>query len=277
MVAIVNGIRITKEQLRQETNFISLKNRNLDQENLYKQALKNLIDAAMILKQSEKAGVFVEEHEIDEALVKFLSHFSDEQKFNSKLKEIEITEEELRARLELHVRVGKFLAGKFDYQDESCEEKLLKFFEANRELFITDDKIRLSHVLIEGYCEEVRECAENIRREISSAEDFKFQVQTASHCPSCLQNGDLGYLLKGELIPELDEIAFGMKPGEISDVIKTPYGYHILMVTECIPARQLEFEEVREFLSQYHQNLLMELNVEKYLNELRQKADIKIF
>ena len=219
----------------------------------------------------------MEEHEIDEALVKFLSHFSDEQKFNSKLKEIEITEEELRARLELHVRVGKFLAGKFDYQDESCEEKLLKFFEANRELFITDDKIRLSHVLIEGYCEEVRECAENIRREISSAEDFKFQVQTASHCPSCLQNGDLGYLLKGELIPELDEIAFGMKPGEISDVIKTPYGYHILMVTECIPARQLEFEEVREFLSQYHQNLLMELNVEKYLNELRQKADIKIF
>jgi len=176
----------------------------------------------------------------------------------------------------MHVRVGKFLSGKFDCRDDSCEEKLIKFFEANRELFMTDHKIRLSHILIEGDCEEIRKCAENIRKEIKSAEDFTFQAHTASHCPSFLQNGDLGYLLAGELIPELDEIAFAMKPGEISDVIQSPYGYHILMVTESIPSRQLEFEEVREFLSQYHQNLLMELNVEKYLNELRQKADIKI-
>jgi len=276
LVAIVNGFRITKEQLRKEKDFVSLKNGDLDQEGIFKQALKNLIDAAIILQQSEKEDVKVMECEIDEALVDFLSYFNSEENYKTKLKEIKLTEDELRDRLELHVRVGKFLAGKFECKDNACEERLYRFFETNRELFTTDVKIRLSHILIKGDCEEAKECAEGIREKLHTPEDFNRLAATVSKCPSSSQYGDLGYLLPGELIPELDEIAFKMKPDEISDVIKTSFGFHILMLTELIPSRKLEFDEVREFLSDYHQDVLMEMNVEKYLNELRKKADIKI-
>lgn len=276
MVAIVNGIRITKEQLRKEKDFVSLKNGDLDQEGVFKQALKNLIDAAIILHQSEEEKVEVKECEIDEALVDFLSYFTCEENYKTKLDEIHITEAELRERLELHVRVGKFLAGKFECKDNACEVRLFRFFEANRELFTSDVKIRLSHILIQGDCDEARECAEGIRGKLHTPEDFVRLAASVSKCPSSSQYGDLGYLLPGELVPELDEIAFKMKPGEISDVIKTSFGYHILLVTEHIPSKQLEFEEVREFLSDYHQDVMMELEVEKYLAELRKKADIEM-
>ena len=276
MVAIVNGIRISKEQLRKEKDFVSLKNGDLDQVSIFKQALKNLIDAAIILEQSKKEDVDVKECEIDEALVDFLSYFNSEENYKTKLEEIKLTEEELRERLELHVRVGKFLAGKFECKDNACEERLYRFFKTNRELFTTDVKIRLSHILIKGDYEKAKECTEDIREKLHTPEDFVKLAATVSKCPSSNQYGDLGYLLPGELIPELDEIAFNMKPGEISDVIKTSFGYHILLLTELIPSKQLEFDEVREFLSDYHQDVLMEMNVEKYLNELRKKADIKI-
>jgi parvulin-like peptidyl-prolyl isomerase len=276
LVAIVNGIRITKEQLRKEKDFISLKNADLDQKELFKQALHNLIDAAIIWEQCESADVNVGEDEIDEALVEFLANFTDEENYKSTLKEVKLTEEELRHRLEMHIRVGKFLAGKIDCEDNSCEEKLHNFYENNNELFMTDSKIRLSHILVLKDQENSKECADGIRAKIKTPEDFLAQVKAVSCCPSIIQNGDLGYLLPGELIPELDKIAFNMKEGEISDVIDTEHGYHILYVSEILPSRQLEFEEVREFLSDYHKKLMMEFNVEKYLNELRKKADIKI-
>ncbi|MCF7911638.1 MAG: peptidylprolyl isomerase [Candidatus Cloacimonetes bacterium] len=276
MVAIVNGIRITKDQLRKEKDFITMKDVNLDQDGLYQQALKNLIDAAIILQQSRDSDVCVQECEIDEALVDFLAYFIDEENYKSKLQEVEITEDELRERLERHVRVGKFLAGKFECKDNACEERLYRFFEENRELFTTDDKVRLSHILIPGNCDDSKECAQRIREKLHTPEDFVHLAVSVSKCPSCLQNGDLGYLLPGELIPELDRVAFSMKPGEISDVLQTSFGYHILMVTDFVPARRLEFDEVREFLSGYHQNVMLELNVEKYLAELRKKADIKL-
>ena len=85
MVAIVNGIRITKEQLRKEKDFVSLKNGDLDQVSIFKQALKNLIDAAIILEQSKKEDVDVKECEIDEALVDFLSYFNSEENYKTKL------------------------------------------------------------------------------------------------------------------------------------------------------------------------------------------------
>lgn len=276
MVAIVNGIRITKDQLKKEKDFISLKEASLDQEGLYQQALKNLIDAAIILQQSRKSGVEVQECEIDEALVDFLANFNDEKNYKSKLEEIELTEEELHDMLERHVRVGKFLAGKFECVDNGCEERLVDFYESNRELFTSEKKIRLSHILIKGDCDETRECALGLREKLHSPEDFHSLAARVSKCPSCIHNGDLGYLLEGELIPELDKIAFSLKPGEISDILKTEFGYHILLVTEFVPPRKLEFEEVREFLSEYHQNVMMELNIEKYLAELRKKADIKM-
>jgi parvulin-like peptidyl-prolyl isomerase len=276
LVAIVNGIRITKDQLRKEKDFIKLKDVDLDQKGLYQRALKNLIDAAIILQQSRKSGVDVQECEIDEALVDFLAYFNDEENYKSKLKEVELTEDELRDRLERHVRVGKFLAGKFECKDNSCEVRLLNFFEANRELFTSDIKIRLSHILIKGDCAETRECAQEIREKLHSPEDFIKMACNVSKCPSCLQNGDLGYLLPGELIPELDSIAFSMKQGEISEIIQTSFGFHILLVTEIFPSRKLEFEEVREFLSDYHLNVMMELDIEKYLTELRKKANIEI-
>lgn len=276
MVAIVNGIRITKDQLRKEKDFIKLKNAKIDQQELYKQALHNLIDAAIIWGQCEKSQVKVKEDEIDEALVEFLANFDSKEKYLSTLKEIKLTEEEIRQRLEMHVRVGKFLAGKFECENDSCEEKLQDFYQSNKDLFISDDKIRLNHILIQNNCEEAKDCAQRIRDRINSPDDFLRLVRSTSQCPSCFQNGDLGYLLPGELIPELDQIAFSMSENEISPVIETKHGYHILYVSEVLPSRKLQFSEVREFLSDYHQKLMRELNVEKYLNELREKADIQM-
>ena len=276
IIAKVNGTKITSEQLACESIFINMQHNDITAEELKKRAMKNLIDAELVTQAAGKMGITVEEHEIDEAFIDVLTQFCTEKKYREKLEELHLTEEELRDRLEMRVRVGKYLQGRFDCEDKECEQKLHEFFDSNRELFRTDDRVKVSHILVRGECANALDTAKEIRSNIKCEKDFEDQAQVNSCCPSCMKNGDLGFVMHGQLMPELDEEIFKLKSGELSDIIKTKFGYHIFYVREVEHARDLNFNEVKHLLKKYRKKLYFDMNVEKHYVELRDKADIKI-
>ena len=276
IIAKVNGKKITSEQLVCESVFINMRHNDISAEELKKRALKNLIEAELVTQAAGKMGITVEEHEVDDAFIDVLTQFCTEEKYRQKLEEMQLTEDELRDRLEMHVRVEKYLQGRFECIDEECEEKMKAFFESNRELFRTDVRAKVSHILVRGECSNALETAQQIRARIKTEKDFEEEAKVNSCCPSCMKNGDLGFVLHGQLMPELDEEIFKLKSGDLSEIIKTKFGYHIFYIKEFEQPRDLDFHEVKHLLKKYRKKLYFEMNVEKHYAKLRKEADIKI-
>jgi peptidyl-prolyl cis-trans isomerase D len=134
--------------------------------------------------------------------------------------------------------------------------ELLKAYNQNKDQFRTQDRVKVRHILLTttGKSKEeeaaIKAKAEGLLKQVKSGADFAKLAKENSQDPGSAQKGgDLDWLTHGQTVPEFDKAAFSMKPGEISDLVKTQYGYHILQVQEKESARLKPFEEVKAELA----------------------------
>jgi peptidyl-prolyl cis-trans isomerase D len=129
---------------------------------------------------------------------------------------------------------------------------LLKIYNQNKDPYRTQDRVKARHILLnttgKSKDEEVaiKAKADSLLKQLKSGGDFaKLATENSQDPGSATKGGDLGWLTHGQTVPEFDKAAFTLKPGEISDLIKTQYGYHIIQVQEKEAARLKPFEEVK--------------------------------
>jgi peptidyl-prolyl cis-trans isomerase D len=134
--------------------------------------------------------------------------------------------------------------------------ELLKAYNQNKDQFRTQDRVKVRHILLTttGKSKEeeaaIKAKAEGLLKQIKGGADFAKLAKENSQDPGSAQKGgDLDWVTHGQTVPEFDKAAFSMKPGEISDLVKTQYGYHILQVQEKENARLKPFEEVKAELA----------------------------
>jgi peptidyl-prolyl cis-trans isomerase C len=120
------------------------------------------------------------------------------------------------------------------------EEEIEEYYEENKENFIKDEEYHLRHILVES-----QEEAEAVLEKISVGADFAELAKENSLCPSREKGGDLGFITRGMTIKPFEDAAFALKPGEISEVVKTEFGYHIIKLEEISPERQKTLEEAK--------------------------------
>ncbi len=151
-----------------------------------------------------------------------------------------------------------------------------------KEMF--SERIRLRHILIKPITTSPQdknlamEKIKKIRERILKGEDFEEIAQNESQDnQSAINGGDIGYVIRGMLPKEIEEIAFKLCPGEISDIIESSFGYHIIQVTEKRISQKIKYEIIKDELS----NILIQQSfakeLQKYLEDLRKKAKIEIF
>ena len=151
------------------------------------------------------------------------------------------------------------------------EEEIAEYYEENKEAFIKDEEYHLRHILI-----ETQEEAEAVLEKIRGGADFAELAKERSLCLSREKGGDLGFIARGITIKPFEDAAFALKPGEISEVIKTQFGYHIIKLEEISSERQKTLEEAKvevEFI------LLPEKQQQaftKWLSSLRDEANVQI-
>lgn len=190
-----------------------------------------------------------------------------------------LTEKDVRKIITNKILIQKHIE---NYQGESVhipEEKLLKFYKDNQELFKTQEEVSCQHILIKGLSEKNHHRAIAVRRRIKSPADFKYVASKFSECPSSEKCGDLGYFHKGKLMKEIDDVAFSLTMNEVSEPFASAMGYHILMLVGRHEPRILPFEEIREVLETRLEHIDSELKLVKHLQELRNsgKDHIQIF
>lgn len=121
------------------------------------------------------------------------------------------------------------------------DEEIAEYYERNKAMFVEGEKVRASHILVDSE-EKAGEIAESIK----SGAEFESQAAEFSSCPSKDRGGDLGEFQRGSMVPEFEDAAFGMEIGDVSDPVKTQFGYHIIKLTDKKPSEDKSLEEVKE-------------------------------
>ena len=114
-----------------------------------------------------------------------------------------------------------------------------------------------------------------LRNKSQEGADFAKIAEEPSECPSKQQGGDLGFFERGKMVKPFEEAAFNLKVGEVSDIVETQFGFHLIKVSEYQEARTIPFEEVNDKISIHLKNTKEQQAVNTYLGTLREKADIE--
>jgi len=163
--------------------------------------------------------------------------------------------------------IEKEILDKVDVDDK----EFLEYYEQNIDSFTEKEQVHLYNILL-----ETEEDAQNILEQLKAGEDFIEIAKEKSTGPSAAQGGDLGYLARGTIIPEIEEVVFTLELEELSGVVKTDFGFHILKITEKKPVIIKALEEVKEEIFQALLPTKQQEAFEIFLEELKDKTAIEI-
>ena len=169
--------------------------------------------------------------------------------------------------------IESLLKKKITADAKISDEELKKYYETNKDNFKREREIKTRHILL-----KTEEEAKQIQGRLLKGEDFVELAKKYSIEPNAgVSGGEIGFLPKGSLVPEYEEAAFKLnKVGQISGIVKTQFGYHIIRLEGAKPPAYVPFDEVKDFIKQ---NILQEKQsglLEKYIDELKKTSKITI-
>jgi peptidyl-prolyl cis-trans isomerase C len=290
-VAVVNGTVIKQAELDSEANryLASLQSQRrvpneLEISQIKKQALESLIAGELLYQESQKKGIKVDPKEIDGQLTPIKERYPSEAEFKNALSMANLTEADLRLKIERNLAIGKLLDGQIGGKTTVSEEETRAYYDANLEYFKKPEQVRASHILIkvdpkadEAKKAEARTKIESLQTKLKKGEDFGALAKEYSEGPSGPKGGDLGFFGRGQMVKPFEEAAFAMKPGQVSDMVETDFGYHLIMVTDRTPEGTLPYEEVKERLKQVLQRQKFQAALAEYVETLKANAKIERF
>jgi peptidyl-prolyl cis-trans isomerase C len=248
-----------------------------------KQAVEQLISAELLYQAGQKLDISDIDKQIDAKLAQGKAKFSNEQDFNKAVKELEMDEKDLRDYTRRDLIISNFVEKTIIPKVTVAEADAKKFYDENPDKFTRSESIKASHILLgvdqKATADEkkaAREKAEKLRKDLTGGADFAELAKANSTCPSSKQGGDLGFFGKGQMVAPFEKAAYALKPGEISDVVETQFGYHIIKLTEKKPAEKVEFKEARSRIEDFLKNQKIGAAVNDYLVETRKNAKIEM-
>jgi parvulin-like peptidyl-prolyl isomerase len=215
--------------------------------------LKQMINSELLFQQAKKEKVKISKNDINSEIDKIKENFSSPEEFDNALKANNITLNQLQDEVKRQLMIN-FVLGEAKNKINITDEESLDYFNKNKDIFFEPEKVHALHILV-----ETEEEANNILNKLKEGIiDFAELAKEKSIDPSAQNGGDLGFFARGQMVKEFEDAAFSLKPGEISDVVKTEFGYHIIKCIEKKEAHNPTFEEVKEQIN----------NVLKYQKEI---------
>ncbi len=248
-----------------------------------KAVMNQLIDRSLLEQEASKLKITVTEDDVDKALESLLA---DRGLTYEKLQETLAAEgaalaeyrDEIRRDLMRRKLVERTVKSKVSVTDEEVGA----YYAKHRGDYEGKEAVRIQQILIvkprgatDRTIQQAKREAEAVLKKLKAGESFDLLVGMHSQGPAAKAGGDLGFMEKGMMFPAVDEAAFRMKTGEISDVIESPIGFHIIRIVDRRGAGIKPIEEVRHEIVGKIGNEKMKKKFEEWMGDVRKKAYIE--
>jgi parvulin-like peptidyl-prolyl isomerase len=292
IVAIINDEIITLSELNNslETYMKRVEESSevTDREKVKKQLrkliLNSLIDQKLIAQEAQKLGIAATDDDIDKAINSILS----KKKITMEALEEDIADqggtiEDYREEIKQHLTKRNLIGREIRKKVTVTQKEIGNYYREHRNDYEGKEAVRIRQILIivPRDCdvetkEQKRSSAERTLKRLRNGEPFALLAAEVSQGPAAQTGGDLGYIEKGLILPEVDTVAFSLKKGEMSGIIETSVGFHIIQVLDKRGAGIKPTESVREEIVEKLGSKKVEEKFQEWLKEQRKKALIEV-
>lgn len=290
-IAIVNGVAIPRSDF--DVQFSEIKRRmkqsgetldDAQMETVKKIITDRMIEEELLYQESRKKKITVSPEKVDESINAIKKTYPSEADFQQGLAEMKMDENELRSKVEHNLAAHDVTNQAVKDKITVSEEESKKFYSDNPAYFKTPPQVEARHILIkldEGADKASQETArkkiETIQKKLADGEDFAKLAQQHSEGPSKDKGGDLGYFGRGQMVKPFEDAAFSMKKGEVSGIVETQFGLHLLQVTDIKPEATVEYADVKVKITEYLKAQKTKQEVTRYIDSLKKTAVIEVY
>jgi len=291
VVAVVNQEMITLSEVEKRIPLlkeeIATEDRLEKQERmraLYRQVLEKLIEEKLIDQEAKKSGVKISSKEVEATMEEVKRRNAATQEDLEKALAVEgLTLETYKKQIEKGLQRQKLINWSVKVEGKAGEKELREFYQKNIGRYRVNETYRPGQILFvipkgatPEEIREIRKKCQKVLERIKKGEDFGEMALLYSEDTSNRDHGDLGYFRRGELLPVFEREALRLKVGEVSGIIRTDFGFHIIKLLDRKGTDPLPFEEVIERVKADYYDGEMEKAFKQYLSTLREKAVIEI-
>jgi len=246
--------------------------------------IQQLVDRELLYQESIKEPLAEAETLVNQQYDEYRARFPSQEEFDKALGDQGMDDAMLRDLIGRQVQVRHYVETEVVPGIVIGDETVRKFYDDNIDKFAVPEQVKASHILIRveaGADAATRAAAKDkaadIRNRCVAGEDFAALAKEFSEDPGSAEGGgDLGFFAKEQMVPPFAEAAFALDSGEISEVVETRFGYHVIKVTERKAAAKREFSEVEESIGNYLRTQALDAAVKERLVVLRDGAKIDV-
>jgi parvulin-like peptidyl-prolyl isomerase len=247
--------------------------------------LDQAIENRILLREAQLAGIEVEDAQVEKRLEDYKKLFDSNQAFMEELERSGQTLSDVRARLRKQMLARTMAVRKLHEFEEGVtisESEVAQYYQDHSGQFQHPERIRCYQIFLpagDDPAERARAQAqlEQLRVEIDAGTDFGELALAHSKAPGAEDGGLIGWVERGDLVGPLEEAAFALGEGEVSDVVETGGGFHLLRVDTKQPAGQASLEEVRKDIEPELRRAAATGHYKKWINELRKRSRVQVF
>lgn len=233
------------------------------------QTLETMISETLVKQESDKANIQVTDADLDKEMEQIKKSFSSDEEFAQALATYNMTLDSLKKDMHVQVQLRKLL----EPQVKITDEDIKTYYDSNLESMKTPEQVRASHILV-----ATKEEADTVLASLQGGADFAaLAKEKSTDTASKEAGGDLDFFSKGEMEEPFETAAFALKTGELSSVVQTSHGFHVIKATghkdAATPTLDEKKEEIRQTLSDQQISTLSQ----SWLQEKRTAASVETF
>ncbi|MBD3235988.1 MAG: hypothetical protein GF330_04745 [Candidatus Eisenbacteria bacterium] len=257
--------------------------RELSRRDLQRRAVESLVQQLVLMHEAERRGFTADDSVLDARLAQWEQQSGTAEEVAERLERSHVTKETVREHLRRDAVIQQMVAELIQDTLQISDAEIAAYYREHPEYF-DNLQIRARHILLKTNPDDTpeqraqkRERAAALRDSIQAGGDFAALARAHSECPSAPQGGELPPARRGQWVPPFEQAALALQPGEISDVVETDYGYHIIELLERNDQEAAPLEQVAPTIRQFLRNQKTQAAVDRLAADLKAAAEIVEF
>ena len=288
-IAKVGGESISKSDLEAAIRSVEQQNggRSLPPERrdeIFRGVLDNLVSIRVLRQEVADRHMTASDADIAAHINELRKQFPSEAAFKQAMAMQHVSQEKLRDDARMDLLVNRLLENEVNSKLSVKPGDISAFYEKNPDKFKQSESVHASHILIivppgadAGTKAAAKGRAEEALKAARGGKDFAALARQYSQDGSAQRGGDLGFVVRGQTAPAFENAAFALQIGQISDVVETPFGFHIIKVTERRPGRAVPFPEAAAQIQQYLEQQQRQALSKAFVDGLKAKHKVEIY